>query len=161
MPTAATHVWRPSRARTIVLDNFVPVPRGTTPLNPTPLSWPVKDPADILDYQLDITPTLSGNDGDVIASLDVAVSPNVPGGVVVSRAAADGASAIIWLAGGQAGITYTVTLAITTINGRTIQRSILLPVLLLSSPPVPENAIQTDAGVALTDQSGNAMIASP
>ena len=38
MPTTATHVWRPSGARRVVLDGFVPVPRGTIPAAPTPLA---------------------------------------------------------------------------------------------------------------------------
>jgi hypothetical protein len=49
MPTPATHVWKPSNARTVVLDSFIPVPRGSTALAPPPLNWPAKDPADVLD----------------------------------------------------------------------------------------------------------------
>ncbi len=78
MPTTAAHVWRPSAARTITLDAFVPVPRGTTATPPAPLSWPLKDPADLLDYQFDIAPALIGNDGDAIATLDIAISPAHP-----------------------------------------------------------------------------------
>ena len=160
MPTATTHVWRPSSARTIVLDNFLPVPRGASALAPTPLSWPVKDPADVLDYQLDITPALAGNDGDVIASIEAAVSPSVPGGLVISKVAADGAIAVLWLESGMHGTTYAVTLSIATINGRCIQRTILLPVLALSTPPVPDSAIQTENGTPVTDQMGSPVIAS-
>ena len=160
MPTATTHLWRPSSARTIVLDTFVPVPRGISPALPPPLSWPAKDPADVLDYQFDITPAFVGNDGDIITSIDAAVSPNEPGGVAISTVVADGAIAILWLTGGQAGITYVITLSIATINGRSIQRSILLPVLSLSSPPVPNNAIQTESGLPVTDQMGTPVITS-
>src|SRR5437868_5812070 len=107
MPTIATHVWRPSSARTIVLDSFVPVPRGTTAAAAPPLSWPVKDPADILDYQFDIAPALVGNDGDSIATLDVLITPSTPGDLVLQRSAVDGASAVLWFASGRAGTTYT------------------------------------------------------
>ncbi|HEX3401103.1 MAG TPA: hypothetical protein VHT74_12340, partial [Acetobacteraceae bacterium] len=139
MPTPATHVWKPSNARTVVLDAFIPVPRGSAAAAPPPLNWPTKDPIDVLDYQFDITPAVVGNDGDVIATLDVSIEPNNPGDLSLQSATTDGTVAVLWLAGGQAGTVYTVTLVIATTNGRTIQRSILLPVVYLSVPPVPPN----------------------
>ena len=96
MPTAASHVWRPSSARAVVLDSFVPVPRGSTATTPRPLAWPVKDPADVLDYLFDISAALTGNDGDSIAELDVEIGPNNPGDLTVDSAAADGATAVLW-----------------------------------------------------------------
>jgi hypothetical protein len=125
------------------------------------LNWPTKDPIDVLDYQFDITPAVVGNDGDVIATLDVSIEPNNPGDLSLQSAATDGTVAVLWLAGGQAGTVYTVTLVIATTNGRTIQRSILLPVVYLSVPPVPPNALVTNAGVVLTDQNGNPVLTSP
>ena len=160
MPTPATHVWKPSNARTVVLDSFIPVPRGSTALAPPPLNWPAKDPADVLDYQFDISPALVGNDGDAIATLDVTIEPANPGDLVLNSATTDGALAIVWLSGGQAGTIYTVNLVITTVNGRAINRTILLPVLYLSVPPIPPNALITDTGVALTDQNGNPVLTS-
>jgi hypothetical protein len=160
MPTPATHVWKPSNARTIVLDAFIPVPRGSTAVAPPPLNWPTKDPADVLDYQFDIAPAVIGNDGDSIATLDVTIEPASPGDLALNSAATDGNVAVLWLSGGQPGIVYTVTLVITTVNGRTINRSILLPVLYLSVPPIPPNALVTDAGVMLTDQNGNPVLTS-
>jgi hypothetical protein len=160
MPTPATHVWKPSNARTVVLDSFSPVPRGSTALAPPPLNWPAKDPADVLDYQFDISPALVGNDGDAIATLDVTIEPANPGDLVLNSATTDGALAIVWLSGGQAGTIYTVNLVITTVNGRTINRTILLPVLYLSVPPIPPNALITDTGVVLTDQNGNPVLTS-
>jgi hypothetical protein len=161
MPTPATHVWKPSNARTVVLDAFIPVPRGSAAAAPPPLNWPTKDPIDVLDYQFDITPAVVGNDGDVIATLDVSIEPNNPGDLSLQSATTDGTVAVLWLAGGQAGTVYTVTLVIATTNGRTIQRSILLPVVYLSVPPVPPNALVTNAGVVLTDQNGNPVLTSP
>ncbi len=161
MPTPVTHVWKPSNARTIVLDSFIPVPRGSVPVAPPPLNWPTKDPTDVLDYQFDISPAVVGNDGDSIATLDVTIEPALPGGLTVNSATTDGTVAVLWLSGGQSGTVYTVTLVITTVNGRTIQRSILLPVLYLSVPAVPANALITDAGVVLTDQNGNPVLTSP
>lgn len=161
MTTPATHVWKPSAARTVVVDSFVPVPRGSVAIAPPPLNWPAKDPIDVLDYQLNIGPAVIGNDGDTIATLDVEVAPRNPGDLIVNSATVDGTIAVLWLSGGQSGTVYTVTLMITTVSGRALQRSVLLPVLPLSTPPVPLNALDTNEGSALTDQNGNPVLTSP
>jgi hypothetical protein len=161
MPTPAAHVWKPSNARTVVLDAFIPVPRGSATVAPPPLNWPAKDPTDVLDYQFDISPAVVGNDGDTIAMLDVTIEPNEPGDIALNSATVDGSVAVLWLSGGQAGTVYLLTLVITTVNGRTIQRSILLPVLRLSAPAVPANALLTDTGIVLTDQNGNPVLTTP
>ncbi len=153
-----SYVWKPSSARRVTLDAFIPVPRGSAPAAPPPLNWPSKDPADVLDYEFDISPALVGNEGDTIATLAVNISPNAPGDLVLNSAAVDGAVAVLWLSGGQPGSIYTVTIAITTTSGRTVQRSILLPVLLLSQPPIPAHAIQTSSGLVITDQNGNPVV---
>jgi hypothetical protein len=161
MTTPATHIWKPSSARTVLLDAFVPVARGSTAVAPSPLNWATKDPNDVLDYQLDISPAVVGNKGDSIATIDVTITPNNPGDLTLNSVSADGLSAVLWLSGGQVGTVYTITLLIGTTNGRSLQRSILLPVLLLSVPPVPPTAIQVTAGVVLTDQNGNPVLTGP
>jgi hypothetical protein len=161
MHTPAAHVWKPSKARTVVLDAFIPVPRGSAAVAPPPLNWPAKDPTDVLDYQFDISPAVVGNDGDTIASLDITIEPNNPGDIALNSATVDGNVAVLWLSGGQPGTVYVVTLVITTVNGRTIQRSVLLPVVCLSVPAVPPNALITDTGIVLTDQNGNPVLTSP
>ena len=161
MATPATHVWKPSTARTVVIDSFIPVPRGSTAVAPPPLNWPAKDPNDVLDYRLDIAPAIIGNDGDSIASIDISISPNEPGDLNINSVTADGTAAIFWLSAGQAGTVYTVTIVIGTTNGRILQRTVLLPVLLLSVPPVPPTAILTSTGVVLTDQNGNPVLTGP
>ena len=153
MATTAQHVWRPSAARMLVLDGFVPVPRGTLPRPGTLPAWPAKDPADVLDYQFDIAPALTGNDGDAVATLDVSVSPAAPGDLRLVSAAADGARAVLWLGGGQGGTTYTVTLTIGTQAGRTLSRSVLLPVQLLSVAGAVDGLV-SDGGTALLTDSG-------
>jgi hypothetical protein len=158
MSTTISHVWKPSNARLVTIDTFIPVPRGTAMLAPPPLNWPTKDPGDILDYILDIGPAIVGNDGDGIATLSVNVSPSNPGDLVLQSATADGCRVVLWLSEGQAGTIYTITFSITTINGRSLQRSVLLPVLLLSVPVVPPNALITGTGVVLTDQNGNPVL---
>ena len=158
MSTTVSHVWKPSHARLVTVDSFIPVPRGTTAVAPPPLNWPTKDPGDVLDYILDIGPAIVGNDGDGIATVSVTVSPSNPGDLVVQSTTADGSRIVLWLSEGQAGTIYTITFVITTINGRSLQRSVLLPVLMLSVPAVPPNALITTAGVVLTDQNGNPVL---
>ncbi len=155
MSTIATHLWKPSVARTINLDAFVPVPRGTSATVPADPSWPLKDPADALDYQFDIAPALIGNDGDSITTLDIAITPSAPGDLALISASADGSRAVLWLAGGFSGTTYTVTLTIGTQAGRILARSVLLPVLALATPALPATGLLTDTGAAVTDQNGN------
>ena len=126
---------------------------------PPLLNWPPKDPGDILDYILDISPAITGNDSDGIATLDVSVSPSAPGDLVLQSATTDGPHIVLWLAQGQAGTTYNITFIIKTNGGRCIQRTVILPVLLLSTPLVPSGALLTSSGVALTDQNGNPITA--
>jgi hypothetical protein len=113
-----------------------------------------------LDYVLDIGPAIVGNDGDGIATLSVTVSPSNPGDLLVQSTTADGSRVILWLSEGQAGVIYTITFSITTINGRSLQRSVLLPVISLSIPAIPPNALITTAGVVITDQNGNPVLSS-
>jgi hypothetical protein len=160
MSSTVNHVWKPSNARVVVIDSFIPIPRGTAAIAPPPLNWPTKDPGDVLDYILDIGPAIVGNDGDGISTLAVNVTPSNPGDLTLQSTTADGSRIILWLSGGQAGTIYTVTFTITTTNGRTLQRSVLLPVVLLSVPPVPPNALSTQPGVILTDQNGNPILSS-
>jgi hypothetical protein len=160
MSTLASHVWKPSSARLVTIDSFIPVARGSIAIAPPPLNWPAKDPGDILDYILDIGPAIIGNDGDGIATLDVSFSPSNPGDIVVQSKTTDGSRVILWLAGGQSGTLYTITINISTINGRSLQRTVLLPVLLLSVPVIPATALIISSGLFLTDQNGNPVLSS-
>jgi hypothetical protein len=156
--TQTTHIWRPSNARCLAIDGFAPVPRGTAPAAPVPLAWPAKDPGDVLDYQLDFAAALAGNAGDAIAGLNVSVTPGGTGDLAVRSAAADGALAVLWLAGGQAGTVYTVQVAATTLSGRVIARAVFLPVLSLTTPVAPSAALLTEQGAIVTDQNGNPIL---
>jgi hypothetical protein len=160
MSTLASHVWKPSSARLVTIDSFIPVARGSSAIAPPPLNWPAKDPGDILDYILDIGPAIVGNDSDGIATLDVSFSPSNPGDIVVQSKTTDGSRIILWLAEGQSGTLYTITINISTINGRSLQRTVLLPVLLLSVPVIPASALITSSGLFLTDQNGNPVLSS-
>jgi hypothetical protein len=154
MSTPASHLWRPSNARYLQIDGFVPTPRGAQIPPSVALIWPDKDPGDTLDYVFDITPALSANPGDSIATLDVAISPANPGDLTLASCSADGARAVLWLTAGQTGTSYTVTIIITTAGGRTLARSITLPVIALASIPAPSSALTTPSGQPLTDPTG-------
>lgn len=158
MSTIASHLWKPSGARRIVLGGFLPVPRGTLPATPAQMVWPAKDPSDILDYEFDIAAALLANSGDGIASLDVQITPNAAGDLTLSSAEADGPVAVLWLAAGQAGTTYTVQITIGTSGGRLLSRAVLLPVLSLTTPALPTQALTTSSGAIVTDQSGNPIL---
>ncbi len=158
MATIAPHVWRPSGARRAVLDGFVPVPRGTLPATPAPLVWPAKDPADVLDYEFDISAALLANRGDGIATIDVAITPDGTGDLTLNSMAADGAIAVLWFGGGQIGTVYTVQLTIGTTDGRTVSRAVLLPVQSLATAAVPATALTSDTGAVVTDQNGNPIL---
>jgi hypothetical protein len=158
MSTTLSHVWKPSNARLVLIDSFIPVPRGSNAAAPPPLNWPAKDPGDVLDYILDIAPAIVGNDGDGIATVAVSLAPSAPGDLELQSTTADGSRIVLWLAGGQAATVYTITFLITTTNGRSLHRSVLLPVLSLSVPVAPASAIITASGVMITDQNGNPVL---
>jgi hypothetical protein len=155
MPTPASISWVPCTARVIVLDGFGAIPRGTLQIAPLPLAWPIKDPGDVLDYVLDLSEALAGNEGDSIATLDVEISPNNPGDLTLNSSSAEGTLAILWLAQGFPGTTYAVTVTVGTQSGRTINRTLALPVLSLASESVPPQAITDQYGDPITDQNDN------
>ena len=158
---SAPHVWQPSIARRIVLDGFLPLPRGTIPATPAYFSWPAKDPGDTLDYEIDISQALAGNDNDAVATVTATVAPIDT--LVVGQIACDGPSGVIWLSGGQAGTTYSVQLVITTLTGRVIARTVLLPVQSLAPatvPPPSTAGLTAQNGLSISDNSGAAILVS-
>jgi hypothetical protein len=153
-----SHVWRPSNARRVTLDGFGPIARGTTQTVAAPLAWPAKDPSDVLDYQFDIAAALAGNDGDAISGVNVTVTPSSAGDLTANSVVADGSLVVIWFAGGLAGTVYVIQIAIATTSGRTVNRSVLLPCLGLSSATQNVLALTTDQGSVITDQFGNPIL---
>ena len=156
--TTTAHIWRPSTARSLAIDGFLPVPRGTVPATPAPLSWPAKDPGDVLDYEFDIAAALLGSEGDTIASVAVTISPGGTGALVADSAAMDGTVALFWFSGGQAGTVYTVQVGIVTVEGRRISRALLLPVVSLTEAVPASTSLTTDQGSIITDQNGNPIL---
>ena len=160
MPAQAAYYWKPSNARLIVLDTYVPLARASALSAPPPLAWPAKDPSDLLDFVLDIAPVIAGDDGDAIVSVSVSVSPSSNAGdLTVAQYGTDGLAIVLWLGGGVAGITYAVTIAAVTLCGRTIERTILLPVVSLSSGfASPDDALDVQGGAPLLDEDGEPIL---
>ncbi len=158
MSETITRVWRPSTARRVVLDGFAPVPRGTSQTNPPLLSWPAKGPADVLDYEFDITAALAGHESDGIADVSVVSSPAGSAHLAVGDIAADGRIAVVWLSGGQAGTTYRLQITVTTTSGRVLGRAVALPVLALAAQQPPAGALQAGGGAVITDEDGNPIL---
>lgn len=160
-PSAPSRIWQPSSARRVFLDGFLPVPRGTIPAAASLFAWPAKDPGDTLDYQIDISQALAGNDTDSVAAIAVAVMPQDT--LVVGPTAGDGPAAVLWLSGGQAGTTYAVQVTMTTLTGRVVARTILLPVQALAPAVVPTpslSGLSALSGVAVTDAAGEPILVS-
>jgi hypothetical protein len=122
--------------------------------------WPAKDPSETLDYVLDISQALCGNDGDSISTLDIAISPTNAGDLVVQSSSADGTQAILWLTAGFAGTTYAVTVTIGTNSGRIIARTVNLPVVILANQAGTSGAITDQTGAPITTESGAPIVIS-
>jgi hypothetical protein len=155
--TPAVHSWKPSAARTLTISGFMPRARGACPAPSTSstAAWPAKDPADVLDYVYDIGPAVWGDEGDTIAFLNVTISPAAAGDLTLASSTSNGHRAILWLSDGQSGTTYAVTLIISTLAGRSFQRTVLLPCLSLSTEPPLGTELVTGTGAPIVDQSGN------
>lgn len=84
---------------------------------PNPIAQFAKDPAATLDYAIDWSDWLG--DDQILTVLWT-----VPGGITQITSMFSAAITIIWLAGGTAGTSYTITCHITTARGRIDNRSI-------------------------------------
>lgn len=82
----------------------------------------VKDPDAVLDYQVDWSSWLAT--GETISSSDWVVQT----GITETSASNTTTTATIWLSGGTAGVTYTVTNRIVTTANRTNDRSLYITV---------------------------------
>ncbi|MCX7382484.1 MAG: hypothetical protein NT133_13945 [Alphaproteobacteria bacterium] len=111
-----------------------------------------------MDYQFDVSAALVGNASDAIASIVATVTPGGAGGLVVDSTAADGAVAIFWLSGGVAGTVYTLRISIVTVSGRSVSRSVLLPVVSLNVLAQPVSALTTEEGTVVSDENGDPIL---
>ncbi len=157
--TAVPQVWLPSNARTVTLDGLIALPRGALPSDLPPLVWPAKDPSDVLDYALDLSAALSGDPGDRIVTVGATITPNLSSADLwLGNIVADGGVVAMWLSGGQVGTVYAVQITVSTLHGRIIGRSVLLPVQLLATAAPPTNMLTNSAGAVITDLNGNPIL---
>lgn len=85
------------------------------------LTWPDKDPDEVLDYELDWSARLSS--GETISTSTWIV----PDGIVEDSSSKTDSVTKIWLSGGTAG-SYSFTNRIVTSGGRTMDQSVTLSV---------------------------------
>ena len=85
-----------------------------------PLAWDNKDPAEVLDYAVDLSKVLES--GETIVS----VTWDVPAGLVKGAEGIVGKAAVVWLSGGTAGTTYPVGCRVVTSLSRTYDREVSL-----------------------------------
>lgn len=133
------------------------------------LAWPPKASADNLEYGLDCTAWLQEG-GDTLGTISVQVTPDgmtVGWPTVMRDPVTSRVYAVVYLGGGNAGETYTITFGLRTIQGRTKTETVSLSVNGLSEhcdtvnvprlsdgTPVPPNAIRLPDGSILTDDNG-------
>ena len=86
-------------------------------------TWPNKDPNEVLDYQINWTQRL---DGDTITGTP---TWTVPAGITKDSQSNTDTETTVWLSGGTASETYTITCVIVTTGGRTMETSVFISVV--------------------------------
>jgi hypothetical protein len=83
---------------------------------------PPKAPAAVLDYQMDWSGWLAA--GETISGADVSAESGITVNPAGKTTSTSGGVVTFWLGGGTAGVTYNVTVTVTTnsrVDSRTIQ----------------------------------------
>lgn len=84
------------------------------------LTWPFKDPDELLDYTLDWSGRLAGDD-------TIATSVwTVPSGITNEDEEKTGTSTTLWLSGGTEGQSYSFLNRVTTAGGRIMDQTVTL-----------------------------------
>ncbi len=91
-------------------------------VDPMPLTWPAKDPDEVLDYEIDWTARLAG---DTIASS----TWTVPSGLTGSSQTHTDTTATTWLAEGTAGESYSILNRVVTSGGRTMDQTVTIKIV--------------------------------
>jgi hypothetical protein len=86
---------------------------------------PAKAPAAVLDYQVDWSAWLAP--GETISSADVSADSGITVNPPGKTTGTSGGVVTFWLGGGSSGVTYAVTVTVTT-NARVDSRTIQVPV---------------------------------
>lgn len=86
------------------------------------LTWPFKDPDEVLDYTIDWSDRLG--EGDAVDTS----TWFVPSGLTQENEEVTTTTTVLWLSGGTLGQTYTILNRITTTGGRTMDQSVNLKI---------------------------------
>ncbi|WP_448582478.1 phage fiber-tail adaptor protein [Thermaurantiacus sp.] len=86
----------------------------------------LKDPGARLDYRFDWSERVA--DGRAITASDWLVEPQTAAGLVIESAAIDGATTVVWLAGGEQGRVYAVRNRVALSDGQIDERSLIVRV---------------------------------
>jgi hypothetical protein len=90
------------------------------------LSWPPKDPEEVLDYTIDWTDRLSD---DTITVSEWAMSEDNEDELLIEDSnLISGETTVIWLSAGTLGVTYSLTNHITTAAGREMDQTVRLKI---------------------------------
>ena len=101
------------------------------------LQWQIANPADSLDYYVDISQPLAG---DKISNVRVSVSPYGAGELSIDGVRSELDSIQVLLSGGVGGRVYRIKLDVGTLQGREYSWVVILPVEppTAGGPPPPE-----------------------
>jgi hypothetical protein len=83
----------------------------------------LKDPDAVVDYEATWTPWLAEDSDTIVTATWI-----VPTGLTVTDESHTDTTATVWLSGGTVGQSYVVTSRVTTAQGRTDDRSMLIVV---------------------------------
>lgn len=101
------------------------------------LSWPAKDPDEILDYDIDWTSRLYSpaeldlvDAGQTVVPADIILTSTftLPIGITANSSSNTTTTTKVWLAGGTDGQTYLILNRIVTSGGRTMDQTVKLKV---------------------------------
>lgn len=90
-----------------------------------PLSWPSKDPDELLDYQIDWSERLGD---DTISSGNSSSWDGDDDDLIIEDESHTDTTTTVWLSGGVLETRYLLTNTIWTDGGRILQQSIYLPI---------------------------------
>lgn len=85
------------------------------------LTWPTKDPDEVLDYNIDWSDRLVG---DTIATSTWIV----PTGIVADSQAKAATTTTLWLSSGTLGAKYDILNRIVTVEGRTMDQTVTMKI---------------------------------
>ncbi|ANA12938.1 phage fiber-tail adaptor protein [Acetobacter oryzifermentans] len=164
-------IWQPACARTIAIPEPANLRARGLVASIISISWAPKSSSDNFDFSLDASGILCGT-GDYIAQVEasVATSQGRPTDLAVSWCSVVNGLACVFLGGGEPGTTQTVSVEITTQQGRIISQDVLLAIVsgvastpnpvptLADGTPVPPNAMRDSDASILLDDNGNPLL---